>query len=358
MITYSNVQEDAGLIDLVSDTVTLPTDEMREAMQSAAVGDDVLEEDPTINQLESLSAEMMGKEASLFVPTGTMGNLLALMTHCQKGQEVILERTSHINDCEVGGISSLAGLVPYMIDAEKGIFDPMQIERAIRAEDIHNPDTGLICLENSHNRQGGTVMPPEIMDRISAIARTHNIPLHLDGARIFNAATFLKVDPAEIAKYFDSIMFCLSKGLCAPVGSMLSGSREFITRARKNRKMLGGGMRQAGILAAAGIIALKKMTGRLQEDHENARSLAEGLAKIDGLILDIERVQTNMAFIHLDKLGVSSDFFMEKLSKLNIRGSVESPTEVRFVTHYGIGADDIKTAISGIEEVVRSLEKK
>lgn len=353
----SNAHEDARLIDLVSDTVTLPTDEMMEAMQIADVGDDVLEEDPTINQLESLAAEMMGKEAALFVPSGTMGNLVAIMTHCQKGQEVIVERTSHIYDCEVGGISSLAGLVPNTIDAEKGIFDPIQIERKIRTRDIHNPDTGLICLENSHNRQGGTVTPLEKIQQISEVACKHNVPLHLDGARIFNAATFLNINHAEIAKYFDSIMFCLSKGLCAPVGSMLAGSQKFITRARKNRKMLGGGMRQAGILAAAGIIALKKMTGRLQEDHEKARSLAEGLAKIDGIILDMERVQTNMVFIHLDKLGVGSDNFMEKLSKFNIRGSVESSTEVRFVTHYGISNDNIKTAIIGIEEVVRSLKE-
>ncbi len=342
-------------IDFVSDTVTLPTKEMREAMFNAEVGDDVLEEDPTINKLESLAAKKIGKEAALFVPSGTMGNTVAILTHCKRGHEIIVEKTSHIFEYEVGGVSSLAGVMPHIITAEKGIFNPRVIENAIREEDIHYPETGLICLENTHNRQGGTVTPLDTMKEIYHIAHNNNIPVHLDGARIFNAALFLEIDAVVIAKYADSVMFCLSKGLCAPVGSILAGNKEFIMKARKNRKLLGGGMRQAGFLAAAGIVALEKMIDRLREDHENARRLAEGLFKIDGLYIDMERVQTNMVYVHVDKLGISSNQFIQKLDVFNVRCERESPTEVRFVTHYGINQKDIDTTIEAIRKVVRNI---
>jgi len=341
-------------IDLRSDTVTLPTDEMREAMNNAEVGDDVYQEDPTINQLEELAAKKLGKEAALFVPSGTMGNLIAVLTHCQRGDEVILEMDSHIYYYEVGGMSAVAGVIPRLITGDKGILNPQDIKRALREENLHYPKTTLICVENTHNRAGGTIIPPEIIEAICQLAHQRNIQVHLDGARIFNAAIALNIKPALLAKDVDSVMFCLSKGLSAPVGSILAGSKEFIQRARKNRKMLGGGMRQAGILAAAGIIALENMVERLEEDHKNARILGEGLANISGIKVDLETVQTNMVCFDLNKSGIDTHQFLPKLAEYNILGSPRPPTKVRLVTHYGISEEDIHTTIKTIKEIVKN----
>jgi len=340
-------------IDLRSDTVTLPTDEMREAMNNAEVGDDVYQEDPTINRLEELAAKKLGKEAALFVPSGTMGNLIAVLTHCQRGDEVILEMDSHIYYYEVGGMSAVAGVIPRLIAGDKGILDPQDIKRALREENLHYPKTTLICVENTHNRAGGTIIPPEIIEEICQLGHQRNIQVHLDGARIFNAAVALNIEPALLTKNVDSVMFCLSKGLSAPVGSILAGSKEFIQRARKNRKMLGGGMRQAGILAAAGIIAIENMVERLGEDHKNARILGEGLADIGGIKVDLKTIQTNMVYFDLNKSGMDTYQFLPKLAEYNILVSPQPPTKVRLVTHYGINEDDIYATIKAIKEIVR-----
>jgi threonine aldolase len=242
---------------------------MREAMNNAEVGDDVYQEDPTVNRLEELAAKKLGKEAALFVPSGTMGNLIAVLTHCQRGDEIILERDSHIYYYEVGGISAVAGVIPRLIAGDRGILNPQDIRGELRDENLHYPMTTLICLENTHNRAGGTIIPLKVTEEICQLAHQRNIAVHLDGARIFNAAIALDVEPALLTKDVESVMFCLSKGLSAPVGSILAGSKKFIKRARKDRKMLGGGMRQAGILAAAGIIAIENMVERLGEDFGN-----------------------------------------------------------------------------------------
>ena len=339
-------------IDLRSDTVTLPTDEMREAMNNAEVGDDVYQEDPTVNRLEELAAKKLGKETALFVPSGTMGNLIAVLTHCQRGDEVILEMDSHIYYYEVGGMSAVAGVIPRLITGDKGILNPQDIKRALREENLHYPKATLICLENTHNRAGGTIVPLEVIEEICQLAHQRNIQVHLDGARIFNAAIALNIEPALLTKNVDSVMFCLSKGLSAPVGSILAGSKEFIQRARKNRKMLGGGMRQAGILAAAGIIAIENMVERLEEDHKNARILGEGLADIGGIKVDLETVQTNMVYLDLNKSGMDTYQFLPKLAEYNILGSPRPPTKVRLVTHYGISEEDIYTTIKAIKEIV------
>jgi len=339
-------------IDLKSDTVTLPTDEMREAMKNAEVGDDVYKEDPTINRLEDLAAKKLKKEAALFVPSGSMGNLIAIMTHCQRGEEAILEAESHFYYYEVGSISAIAGVIPRLIVGNKGVPNPQDIEKAFREENIQYPKTTLVCLENTHNRAGGTIIPPEVTEEICQIAHQRNILVHLDGARIFNAAVALNIEPTDLTKNVDSVMFCLSKGLCAPVGSILIGSKEFIQRARKNRKMLGGGMRQAGILAAAGIIALENMVERLREDHENARLLGIGLAAITGLKVDLGTVQTNMVYFDLQESDMNTAQFLPKLAKYNIFGSPRPPTKVRLVTHYGISKEDIYTTIEVIREIL------
>jgi len=337
---------------LRSDTVTLPTNEMREAMKSAKLGDDVYGEDPTVNQLEKLAAKKVGKEAALFVPSGTMGNLIAVLTHCQRGEEVILEAESHMYYYEVGGMSAVAGVIPRLITGDRGILNQKDVKEALREENIHYPKTALICLENTHNRAGGTIISPKITEEICQLAHQYNIFVHLDGARIFNAAVALNIKPDILVEDVDSVMFCLSKGLSAPIGSILAGSKEFIQKARKNRKLLGGGMRQAGILAAAGIIALEKMIERLEEDHRNARALGEGLAKIEEIRVDLETVQTNMVYFDLKESGIDTYQFLPKLAKYNILGSPRPPTKVRLVTHYGISEEDIYTTIEAIKEIV------
>lgn len=338
-------------IDLRSDTVTLPTKQMRDAMYNAQVGDDVYGEDPSINHLEEMAAEMMGKEAALFVTSGTQGNQICIMAHTQPGDEIILEEKSHIITYEVGGVGRLAGVQTKLICGKHGIMDPSDIEAAIREDDIHLPKTSLICLENTHNRAGGTVIPMDVLTRTYEVAKKHNIPVHMDGARIFNAATYLKVPAKEIAQYADSVMFCLSKGLCAPVGSLIVGSKDFIARARKYRKMLGGGMRQAGFLAAAGIVALETMTSRLAEDHENARLLAQGLSDIPGITIDMETVQTNIVICDISGLKMTASEFAARLYEKGIRVNGGNSPIVRFVTHYWITREDVEIAVDALKSL-------
>lgn len=338
------------IIDLRSDTVTLPTDEMRKAMFEAEVGDDVYGDDPTVARLEKLGAELLGKEAGLFVPSGTFGNQLALFTHCTRGDEVILEENCHIVQHEVGGSAVIAGVQLRTIKGHNGAMNPEDVRRGIREEDLHFPRTGLICMENAHSC--GAVVPLETMERIYSIAKEHGLPVHIDGARIFNAAASLGVDVKEVAKYGDSIMFCLSKGLAAPVGSLLVGSREFIEKAKKKRKLMGGGLRQVGILAAAGIVALTKMVKRLTEDHENARLLADELSKIDGIRIKEDRLNINMVFFEMDESKISSQKLVEELLKKDIKINGIEGGEYRFVTNNDVTREDVLYVVGVLKTLI------
>jgi len=339
-------------IDLRSDTVTTPTEAMRRAMAAAEVGDDVYQEDPTVRRLEEMAAEKMGKEAGLFVPSGTMGNAVAVMTHTRRGDEVILEAESHIYYYEVAGIAVLSGALPRTVPGVRGAITPELLESALRGPNIHYPPTTLLCMENTHNRAGGAVIPLETMRATSDLAHRRGLGVHLDGARIFNAAIALGVPAAVIAATADSVMFCLSKGLGAPVGSVLTGTRAFIERARKNRKMLGGGMRQAGVIAAAGIVALETMVDRLQEDHENARYLAENLAEIPGLAVDPGTVQTNMVMCDVVKPGLSAEELSRRLRERQVLVNANGPSRLRFVTHKDVSRADIARALEIIKDVM------
>lgn len=338
-------------IDLRSDTVTQPTDEMREAMAKAIVGDDVYGDDPTMCLLEEKAAEYAGKEAAIFVPSGTMGNQLGVMTHTKRGDEIIAEENCHIVQHEVGATAVLSGVHLRTVKGHKGIMDPKDVEKAIRENDIHYPETGLICMENALSN--GTVVPLERMKEIYDIAKKHNLPVHLDGARLFNAATALGVEAKQITQYTDSVMFCLSKGLCAPVGSMLAGSKEYIGRARKNRKLLGGGMRQVGILAAAGLLALEKMSKRLVEDHENAKYLAKRLQEIPGIKLTPEDVHINMVFFNMEETGVSSDRLVKELFEKGIKINGVEDGLMRFVTNNDVSKEDIDYTIQCMKEIMK-----
>jgi len=340
-------------IDLRSDTVTQPTEEMRQAMARAEVGDDVYGEDPTVRRLEEQAAELFGKEGALLVPSGTMGNQLAVLAHTQRGDEVILEAEAHIFFYEVGGLGALAGVQTRTIRGEKGVLPAAKVREAIRLSDIHFPRTALICLENTHNRAGGTVMGLAEMEAIGQIGKEYQIPIHLDGARIFNASTYLGLPVRVLTKDMDSVMFCLSKGLAAPIGSMLVGSAQFIARARRLRKMLGGGMRQAGVIAAAGLVALETMVDRLAEDHRRARQLAEGLLAIPGLAVDLERVQTNIVVADIGATGLSPAVFLGKLKEQGVLASAFGGNLVRFVTHKDIDDLDIDNALLEIERICR-----
>ncbi|MDK2882968.1 MAG: threonine aldolase [Bacillota bacterium] len=338
-------------VDLRSDTVTKPTPEMRRAMYEAEVGDDVYREDPTVNRLEEVGAARLGKEAGLFVTSGTQGNLIAILTHTQPGQEVILEQESHIYYYEVAGSALIGGVQLRPLQGKDGALDPAEVEASIRPDNIHYPDTGLIVLENTHNRAGGTIIPGENIEAIARIAARHNLPLHLDGARIFNAAIALGKPVVELARPFTSVMFCLSKGLGAPVGSLLVGPRDWIEKARKWRKRLGGGMRQAGILAAAGLVALEKMVDRLAEDHENARRLAEGLGNLPGL--SVVPPQTNMVLVDVSATGFSAPTFVARLAQYGVLAVDMSPSKVRFVTHKDVDREDIEYALRAVEKLIK-----
>ena len=334
-----------NIIDLRSDTVTNQPDFMREAMFKAEVGDDVYGDDPTVKKLEELAAKIVNKEAALFVPSGAFGNQLALFTHCKRGSEVILADSNHIIAHEVGASSIIAGVQLRAIDSDNGVIKKEDIEKRIRFEDedIHFPSTSLICLENAHS--SGNVLTLDEMREAFDTAKKYSLPVHLDGARIFNAATYLNTDVSEITKYCDSVMFCLSKGLCAPVGSILAGSKEFINNARKNRKLMGGGLRQAGFLAAAGIIALEVMSKRLYEDHENAKLLAKELSKIDEIDVDFDNLKINMVFFKFNKnidTKALVNYFLDNGIKIN---DAEN-NKMRFVTHYYVKKEDINKIVS------------
>lgn len=345
-------------IDLRSDTVTLPTPAMREAMAHAEVGDDVYGEDPTVNRLEDLAAERLGTEAALFVASGTMGNAIAILTHCRRGEDVIVGDRSHIWQAEVGGAARLNGCTLRPVsNLSDGTLDRAQLERAFASADIHEAPTGLLCLENTQNMCGGRVLSAATLRELAAPARERGIPVHLDGARIFNAAVALGVSAATLAAEADSVMFCLSKGLSAPVGSMLCGTRPFIAQARRMRKLLGGGMRQAGILAAAGILSLTEMVDRLAEDHANARRLAAGLATIPGLEVRPDTIDSNMVFFSvLDADGRPTDTaaFTAAAAQAGVLIS-GGGDRIRAVTHYGISEADVDTAVATFARVARGV---
>ncbi len=342
-------------IDLRSDTVTLPSDEMREAIYRAELGDDVFGEDPTVNRLEQMSAERVGKEAALLVPTGTMGNLASILTHCRRGDEIILGDHCHTFLYEAGGISALGGIHPRPIPNQPdGTLRLEDIEAAIRPDNVHFPRTRLICLENTHNRCNGAALTPEYTVVVTELARRHGLVVHLDGARIFNAAVALGVDVRVLTRDVDSLSFCLSKGLAAPVGSLICGTRDFVAEARRARKILGGGMRQAGIIAAAGIVALDSMTDRIQVDHDNAARLAEGIVQISGLSIDLARVQTNIVYFEVARERLGAEELARRLAGQGVKVLSVGPTRLRAVTHYGITADDIDQALTALATVMTS----
>lgn len=340
------------IVDLRSDTVTQPTQEMREAMYKAEVGDDVYGEDPTVNKLEALGAAKLGYEAGLFVASGTMGNLVAVLAHTQKGDEVVLEAESHIYYYEVGGMSVVGGLLPSLIKGERGKLTPQILKANFRGENIHFPNSALLCLENTHNRGGGSVYKPEEIKMLADCAHELGLKVHVDGARIFNAATACRCDVKEVVNGTDSVQFCLSKGLGAPMGSLVVGSKEFIKRARKWRKMVGGGFRQIGIMAAAGIIALEKMADRLEEDHLNAKKLAYGLAEIPYISISPQEVETNIVVAYLDENKITVPRFVQSMQQYGIKANGYGTNRVRFVTHKDIDAKDIDFTLKTLSQIV------
>ena len=343
-------------IDLRSDTVTQPTEAMRQAMATAAVGDDVYGEDPTVNRLQEMAAERMGMEAGLFVPSGTMGNLLSVLTVCNRGDEVIMGHLGHTFLYEAGGISALGGVFPNtLINRANGTIALEDIQNAIRPDDIHAPVSRMLIIENTHNRCGGTVLPMDYLRDASALARMHNLHFHLDGARIFNAAAALNQDVKEISRHADSVTFCLSKGLCAPVGSVLCGTKAFIKRSLRFRKMLGGGMRQAGVLAAAGILSLETMTQRLKEDHRRAAELASGLAAIPGVEFEMGMPQTNMVFPSItSEIKFTAKEIASRLAEEGVRVGVVAQRRFRLVVHYWVDDTDIKATVQAFQKVLQA----
>lgn len=336
-----------AVVELRSDTMTRPTPAMRRAMAEAEVGDDVFGEDPTVNRLEALAAERLGKEAALFVASGTMANLVSIMAHCGRGDEMILGHLAHTFFYEQGGAAAVAAVHPRTVaNRPDGTIAPEEIEAAVRADNIHFPRTRLIALENTHNLCGGAPLDAEYMRAVAAVARRHGVAVHVDGARIFNAAAALGATAAELAAEADSVSFCLSKGLGAPAGSLVCGGRAFVAAARRARKVLGGGMRQAGVLAAAGIVALTAMTDRLHEDHENARRLALGLAALPGVALDPAAVRTNIVYFDLVRPGLSAADFTARLAAAGVRMLAVGPQRVRAVTHYEVDRPGIDRALA------------
>ena len=348
---------DKNVVDLRSDTVTKPTAEMRQAMATAEVGDDVYGEDPTVNRLEARAAEIFGKEAALFVPTGCMGNLIAIKVHTHHGDEVICDERSHVNLYELASMSAIAGCMPRVARGEDGILTWQQIEAVIRPRIYYDSQTALICLENSHNMAGGMLYATPQVDDICDHAHDVGLKVHLDGARVFNASSALGESVASMTKNVDSVMFCLSKGLGAPVGSMVVGSQPFIDKARVYRKMLGGGMRQAGVLAAAGLIALEKSPGRLHEDHRRARRLAETVAGIPGFAVDPEKVRTNIVIFDCSKTGKTAVEWCDIFYKHGLWAQDTAQHSVRFVTHCDVDDAGIDRALAVLHEVAAQPQK-
>ena len=338
------------IIDFRSDTMTLPTPAMREAMARAEVGDDVWDEDPTVKRLEAMAAERMGKEAALYVTSGTQGNLVSVCAHTQPGQEVVLDIDCHIFNAEVAGSARLGGVQMRPVKTARGFLSPDQVREALRPPNIHLPQTGLVCLENTHNGHGGTCMTPEEIAAVAAVAHGAGVPVHLDGARLFNAAVALKRPASDFTRHVDSVTFCVSKGLSAPVGSVICGSRDFIARAKRFRKMFGSGMRQAGIIAAAGIVALDTMVDRLAEDHVNARTLAEGIARLPKLSVDLTSVQTNIVRFQVERPG-GVEALVKGAAAKNVKLHGAGPTSIRCVTHKDVDVDDIKRALDVLAEI-------
>jgi threonine aldolase len=338
------------VVDLRSDTLTLPTPAMREAMARAVVGDDVWEEDPTVKRLEAMAAERLGKEAGLFVTSGTQGNLVSVCAQTQPGQEVVLDLDSHVFNYEVAGSARIGNVQMRPVKTARGFLSPEQVREALRPANIHLPETGLVCLENTHNRHGGTCCTPEEIAAVAAVAHGAGVRVHLDGARLFNAAVALGRDPADFARPVDSVTFCVSKGLGAPVGSVVCGSREFIGRARRFRKMFGGGMRQAGIIAAAGVVALEQMVDRLAEDHVNARTLAEGVARLPKLSVDLASVQTNIVIFQVERPGGAEEL-MKGAAARQVKIHAIGPAAIRCVTHKDVDADDITKTLEVFGEI-------
>jgi threonine aldolase len=346
------VRRTRGVIDLRSDTVTRPTPEMRRAMAEAEVGDDVYGDDPTVNRLQARAAEIFEREAALFVPSGSMGNLVAMLCHTRPGDEIIFEERGHSCLFEMASVSAIAGCMPRTRYVDDGILSWDLIEPLIRTKLYYRAQTALIVLENTHNMAGGTVYPQHISDDICDRAHAAGLPVHLDGARIFNAAVALGRSVAELTRKFDSVMFCLSKGLGAPVGSMLVGSSDFIDAARIKRKLLGGGMRQAGVLAAAGLVALEKSPSRLHEDHENARFLAERLNELPGVRVDLKKVQTNIVFFDVADTSRSAAAIAADLAKRNVLCSATGPTAIRMLTHCDVDRAGIERGLADLRAVL------
>jgi len=343
------------MIDLRSDTVTRPTEAMLESMREATFGDDSRDGDPTVQKLEALAAERTGKAAGAFMPSGTMANLVAMLAHAQRGGEVLLEGGSHTLNAELGGISAVAGLFYRGIPGRHGAMDLDALREAVRPTTRNQMGTALVWMENTHNRSGGAVLPLAHMQAVCELARDNNVQIHLDGARIFNAAISLGAPPSEIARYADSVCFCVSKGLSAPVGSILCGSKEFVERARAFRRMVGGNMRQAGPLAAAGIVALETMVDRLVEDHQTAKRLADGLHHIDASLVDPRHVETNLVRVEVKKSGKRAAQWSAELKQ---KGILVSPCDVyalRFVTHRHIAAADIDATLSAFAELWKNI---
>ncbi|MFP9191674.1 threonine aldolase family protein [Natronosalvus vescus] len=336
------------MIDLRSDTVTTPDDAMREAAFESPVGDDVYGEDPTVNELEARAADLVGMDAALYVPTGTMGNQIAVREHTEHGQEVLADRESHVVKWELGGMAQHAGVQVRMVDGERGLPTPEQLEAGYVAEDLHRPGTGLLCLENTHNARGGLAIDPDRMAETVAAARERDVPVHLDGARVFNAATALDVPVTDITQHVDSVMFCLSKGLGAPVGSMLAGDADFIEAARRTRKLFGGGMRQVGVIAGPGLCALENVDD-LAADHENAQVLAAGLADLPGL--EVPTPETNIVPVNVAGTGLDVDTVLERLRDSGVLATPFGPTTIRFCTHRDVSRDDIEQALERVESV-------
>ncbi len=343
-------------LDLRSDTVTLPTDAMRQAMATALVGDDVYGEDPTVNRLEALAAEMLGKQAAVFVPSGTMGNLICVLSHCGRGDEMILGSESHILHYEQGGSAGMGSVHSFVVPNQPdGTLRLEDIRRAIRPNDEHDPVTRLIAIENTQNRCGGRVLSAAYTDEVGALAHEQGIALHVDGARLWNAAVALGVAPARLVAAADSVTCCLSKGLGAPVGSVIAGSADFIRRARRNRKILGGGMRQSGILAAAGIVALTEMVDRLAEDHATAQLLARGLATLPGLRVNLDAVESNMVFATVDGEEQPGPRFSRALAQQGVLANDTNERTVRFVTNHHISAADIEQVIDAAAHALATV---
>lgn len=340
------------MIDLRSDTVTQPTQAMRDAMFTATVGDDVYDDDPTIKELETYSAKILGKEAALFVPSGTFGNQLSILSHTRRGDEIIVSHDSHILYHEVGAAAVIAGVQLRSVDCFGGRYDIETLKNYIREDDIHYPDTGLICIENAHGN--GSVIPLSKMKEIYETAKQHDIPVHLDGARLFNAATALNVEASELAAYSDSVTFCLSKGLCAPVGSMVAGDFDFIKRAKRNRKLMGGGLRQAGFLAAAGLVALKEMMPKLKNDHELADYLTEELDKFENIEIIKERLDINMVFFKMGTEVIDEERFIQHMLDKGIKINGTEDGEWRYVTNYDVSKEDIDYTITTMKEILKA----